>query len=129
MNDNDKYIDYLEFALNDPDFDVAQFYNWLGLLLCHKQLKIKLFDFEYNNKERAAIIAKKKTDCIESMNFEDAASFRDKEKEILKYIKLREEYDISKSVFHFEEGYLIYLYLNTEKNDRQIKEIIQEKFR
>lgn len=125
----EEIVEKLKLALNNADFNRTEFENLITSLTEHEKVKLKILDFEYYNEERLEHAKKEKIEGVKSQNFEWAASWRDKEKKILKYIELREEFDIKKSGFHFEEGYLLYFYLATEKNDIQIKEIIKQRIK
>lgn len=125
----EEIVEKLELTLNIADFNTAEFENLLESLIEQEKVKLKILDFEYYNEERLEHAKKEKIEGVKSQNFEWAASWRDKEVKILKYIELREEFNIKKSGFHFEKGFLLYFYLGTEKNDKQIKEIIKEKLK
>jgi len=125
----EEIVKKLKLALNNADFNTHEFENLLESLTEQEKVKLKILDFEYYNEERLEHAKNEKIEGVKSQNFEWAASWRDNEKKILKYIELREEFNIKKSGFHFEEGFLLYFYLGTEKNDEQIKEIIKEKLK
>lgn len=125
----EEILEKLQLTLNIADFNTAEFENLLESLIEQEKVKLKILDFEYYNEERLEHAKKEKIEGVKSQNFEWAASWRDKEKKILKYIELREEFDIKKSGFHYEEGFLLYFYLGTEKNDIQIKELIKQRIK
>lgn len=122
-------LEKLKLALNNADFSTTEFDNLLTSLLEQKEIKIKILDFEYYNEKRLEHIQKEKIEGVKSLNFGYAASCRDTEKKILKFIELRDEFEIKKSGFHFENGFLFYFYLGTEKNDKHIKEIIKQRMK
>ncbi len=125
----EEIVEKLKLTLNSTDFNINDFENLLESLIEQEEVKRKILDFEYYNEKRLEHAKKEKIEGVKSQNFEWAASWRDKEKKILKYIELREEFDIKKSGFHYEEDYLLYFYLGTEKNDIQIKEIIKQRIK
>jgi hypothetical protein len=86
--------------------------------------KIVLIDFEYYSVERLCILKKRKIECINYQNFEEAARYRTLEKECQEYIELKEEYRISKSMFYFETEYLFYFYFGTAKIDKKVREYL-----
>ena len=128
MHDVKQIVEEINKALFDVNIDEGQFGNLLEKMVEKEKIKIKILDFEYYNEERLQHATKEKIEGVKSQNFEWAASWRDKEKKILKYIELRKEFNVDKSMFHFEEGFLLYLYLGTAKNDKLIKRIINEKY-
>jgi len=122
-------VEKLNQALTNVDFNKDEVENLLVLLTEHQQVKVKILDFEYYNEERLEYAKNEKSKEVKFQNFEQAASWRHREKKILKYIELRKEFNIKKSGFHFEEEFLFFFYLGTEKNDKQLKEIIINKFK
>jgi len=125
----DKVVAMLNHALNDADLKTNKFEAQLELLTQKEKVKVKIVDLEYYNEDRLQRAKNEKINCIRSQNFELSAKWRDKERKILEYIKLREEFNIIKSCFHLEAGYLLYFYLGTEKNDKQVKELIKVKLK
>ena len=55
---------------------------------------------------------------VKSQDFVAAAKFREMEKECLNYIKIKTEYNIEKSTFYYDKGYLFYFCLGTARNDK-----------
>lgn len=117
----------LNHALNCMDFNPENFNILLGSLIEKENIKLKLYDFEYYNEERRAVANREKHKGISSQNFELAAEWRDLEREILRYIELRKEFNANRSEFSYDGEFLIYLYFGKERNDEKIKEIIREK--
>lgn len=91
----EEILEKLKLALNNADFNTNEFENILKSMVEQEKVKIKILDFEYYNEERLKHAQKEKIEGVKSQNFEWAASWRDKEKKILKYIELREEFDIN----------------------------------
>lgn len=123
----DDIIHKLNIALYDDDLSKGEIENLLELLTDQENIKIRVLDFEYYNEERLENIKHKKKEGVISQDFEWAAICREEELKIQKYIELKIEFDIKRSGFYFEDGYVLYFYFGTEKNDKQIKEIIDTK--
>ena len=63
---------------------------------------------------------------VKLKDFERAAEFREMEKECLNYIQLKREFNIEKSIFYYEKDYLFYFCLGTAKNDKIVKDSLNE---
>lgn len=126
---DDKIVKKLNAFLNSPDFNTCEFEKLLESLLEQENVKLKILDFKYFSEDRLEYVRQEKIKDVKLGSFERAASWREKELKILKYIEFREQFDIKKSEFHFEEGFLLFFYLGTEINDMPIKEKIKEKFK
>jgi hypothetical protein len=117
-------IKKLNQYLNDADFKGDDFGNQLKLLIDHEKVKVKIVDFEpYNEKDMQDAYNEKIKEVL-TQNFEKALIWRLKEKKIKEYLTAKKQLKIKESGFHFEDGYLFFFHLGTEKNDHQIKEII-----
>lgn len=125
----DELVEKLRYALNDENLDSGELENLVEQLVANESLNIKILDFEYYNEERYQHTKIEKIKSVKAQNFVLAASWRDKEKEIAGYIEIKEEFEIEKSRFHYQEGYLLYFYLGTEKNDEYLKELIKTKLK
>jgi hypothetical protein len=86
---------------------------------------IMLIDFEYYNDDRLTILKKKKSESIEKQDFEAASVYRDLEAECQEYIDIKEEYNITESMFYYEKEYLFYFYFGTAKNDKKVKQYLK----
>ena len=89
--------------------------------------RILFFDFEFYNEERLIRAQFNKGEAIKSANFELAANMRKLEKDCLKYIEFKKQCSFEKSIFVVLQGFLIYAYFGTAKNDRVIKEYLNLK--
>ena len=89
--------------------------------------RILFFDFEFYNEERLLRMQSNKIKAIESANFELAANMRQLEKDCQKYIFFKKQCGFEKSIFVVLQGFLIYAYFGTAKNDQLIKEYLDLK--
>jgi hypothetical protein len=115
----------LNEMLEGEKFYIKRFINLLREFKELENPKIALIDFEYYNEKRMNLLVKEKMKNIRVQNFEKAARFRNLEREYVKYIAIKEEYHISKSMFFYEYEYLFYFYFGTAKNDIKVREIIK----
>ncbi len=83
-------------------------------------VRFRLMDFKYFNKERLAIINAQKIELVRMQNFDAAAKKRELELKCLKHIQGKEQFKIEKSMFDIEENIFAYFYTGTAKNDLKI---------
>lgn len=126
MENIDPIVEKLNKFLKDKNPDFKQFEEIIKQIKEQEKLRIRILDFEYNDEERLNHAVKEKIIAVKSYNFERAASWRDKEKEIQKYIDLKKTFKIKKSMFYFQGDYLVYFYFGNAKNDKEIKEFLKE---
>jgi hypothetical protein len=86
---------------------------------------IKFLDFKHYNEKLLKKLKKEKFRLVKIQDFENAAKLRDEEKECAGYITIRTVNKIEKSAFHFDQGYLYFLYMGNARNDRRIKKILE----
>ncbi len=123
----EKIVEKLIHVLNADEINKEELEREVELLTTDEGVNVKILDFEYYNEERHQHARNEKIESVKAQNFELAASWRLKEKEAAGYLEIKEEFEITKSKFYYQEGYLLYFYLGTEKNDRCLKEIIKQK--
>ena len=117
------------FKLNElleSEFDRNEFDILIKLLKEQFKIDIKFLDFEYYNEERLESARINKMAKVKSQDFVAAAKFREMEKECLNYIKIKTEYNIEKSTFYYDKDYLFYFCLGTAKNDKIVKDYLNE---
>ena len=122
----DTMVEKLNKALNDPDFDREVFQNLLDDLMTRHRIRVRMVDFAAHDEAHLQKATHEKMEGVKSQNYEWAASWRDKEERVLKYIRLKQELGIEKSQFYLEEGDLFYLFLGTGKNDSVIKGLVND---
>lgn len=109
------------YFLELDGFDLEIFEKFYQSIKLSNNFKFKLLDFEYFNEKRFEEARKEKIISVQLGIFDRAAYIRDLEEECQKYIDLKTEFKIEKSAFHFEKNYLLYIYLGTAKNDKQVR--------
>jgi hypothetical protein len=82
--------------------------------------KIGLIDFKYFDEQRLMKVRKKMIKQERLQNFGYLQNLSKLEQICLNYIELRKLFNFEKSVFIYEENYLLYCYCGTSFNDRQI---------
>jgi len=122
---NEKDIAELNNFLVSEQFDIEAFDAFFLALKQNTSFKIKLIDFEYYNEQRLEEAKKEKISSVQYQNWERAASNRDLELLCQKFIDIRNQFNIEKSSFLYEEDYLLYLFLGTARNDKRVREYLK----
>lgn len=125
MKEIQQNIKKLNKLLEATHFDLIQFENILNSINNRKSIKIRILDFDYYSKERLNVATKEKKDGLKNQNYEKAANFRDLEKKCQKHVEFKIEHNIEKSMFFYEQKYLLFLHMGTAKNDKIIKEYLE----
>jgi len=106
--------------LEADEIDNAELEEICQSLKEQTNVRFRLMDFNYFNKERLAVINAQKIEFVRKQNFEAAANKRQLEKKCLKHIHGKEQFKIEKSMFDTEENIFAYFYTGTAKNDLKI---------
>jgi hypothetical protein len=114
-----------EWLVSDH-FDRNEFDHLIKLLKEQYKTDIKCLDFEYYNEDRLESARSNKMAKVKLQDFEAAAKFREMEKECMNYIEIKIEYNIEKSTFYYDKDYLFYFCLGTAKNDRNVRDYLNE---
>jgi len=122
---NEKDIAELNNFLEAEQFDIDAFGMFFQFLKQNHSFKINLIDFEYYNEQRLEEAKKEKISSVQHQNWEIAASNRDLELLCQKFIDIRNQFNIEKSFFLYEEDYLLYLFLGTARNDKWVREYLK----
>ena len=85
-------------------------------------------DFELYTEEKMEQARLLKLEKVKQQDFEYAANMRDVEKDCQTYLKFKKHHGFKKSAFVLIEGFLIYAYFGTAKNDPLIKEFLSRKY-
>lgn len=125
METCENIIRNLNELLEADNINMQQFDDLLKSLKELYNPRIKLIDFEFYNEESKERFSKEKLICVKLHNFDKAAYNRGLELECLKYINLKTEFEIKKSMFYYEQNYLLYFYLGTAKNDKSIRSFLK----
>jgi len=92
------------------------------------QTGIVWMDFEFYSEEKKEEARLEKVVNVRKGNFEYAANMRDVEKDCRTYLKFKKHHGFKKSAFVLIQGYLIYTYFGTAKNDQLVKEFLTRKY-
>jgi hypothetical protein len=79
--------------------------------------KIGLIDFKYYDEKRLMKVRKKMLKQEKIQNFGYMRNLAKLERTCLNYIELRKLFNFEKSVFLYEENYLLYCYCGNSRND------------
>lgn len=103
-------------------FQIECFKSFINILKEHN-VKLKILDFTRFDKKKQKEACTNKIEAVKNQEFEIAANYRDLEKKCMEIEEFKTQYNIVKSTFRYEKGYVLYFYLNTERNDKHIKEL------
>ena len=126
MENPEEMVLKLNKLLEADQFNRNEFEILIKLLKEKYKTDIKFLDFEYYNEDRLRMVKEEKIENVKSQDFETAAKFRDLEKECLNYISIKTDYNIEKSTFYYDPDYLFYFCLGTAKNDKIVREYLNE---
>ena len=85
-------------------------------------------DFELYTEEKKEKARLEKVANVRKGNFEYAANMRDVEKDCRTYLQFKKHHGFKKSAFVLIQGFLIYTYFGTAKNDHLIKGFLTRKY-
>lgn len=121
-----KTLDSLNGFLSEPINDLMEPLSLIHTLKKEFQLQLELVDFKRYNEELLAKTRTEKKQAVEALNFEWAANQRELERECLKYIVLRDQLQLTSSVFSISKQQLVYFYFGLTKNDALLKELFEK---
>mgnify|MGYP001791579638 CR=1 FL=1 len=111
--------------LNSDQFNQNEFDSLITMFKEHYKPDIKFLDFKYYNDYRRRLAKKEKMRFVRDQKFDEAAKCRILEKECMKYIEIKTEYKIEKSMFYYDQDFLFYFYLGKAKNDKIVRAILK----
>jgi hypothetical protein len=112
--------------LLESEFDRNEFDILIKLLKEQFKIDIKFLDFEYYNEYRLEYARSNKMAKVKLQDFVATVKFREMEKECMNFIELKAEFNIEKSSFYYDKGYLFYFCLGTAKNDKIVNDYLNE---
>jgi len=126
MENPEEIVLKLNELLESDQFDRNEFDFLIKLLKEYVKTDVKFLDFEYYNEDRLKSARSNKMVKVKLQDFEAAAKFREMEKECMNYIEIKAEYNIEKSSFYYGNDYLFYFCLGTAKNDKNVRDYLNE---
>jgi hypothetical protein len=126
MENPEEIVLKLNELLESDQFDRNEFDFLIKLLKEQVKTGVKFLDFEYYNEDRLKSARSNKMAKVKLQDFEMAAKFREMEKECMNYIEIKTEYNIEKSSFYYGNDYLFYFCLGTAKNDKSVRDYLNE---
>ncbi len=105
-------------------FSKKQFIDLYKLIKKEHQMKIRLIDLDKFDEDLLERAKKEKLEQIKNQNFEMAARQRELEKKCLRHIDFRDNLKVEQSSFYLEENKLYYFYLGEARNDKKIRELL-----
>jgi hypothetical protein len=123
-------IDDIVFDMNimlyAKEFDKNKFQVLLNEIRQKYHPRIGMLDLVYYNKVRKKELWDQKINAVRNGEFEIAASYRRKEILGQDLIKFKKRFKIKRSIFKYEEDYLVYLHVGNAMNDRMVKIYFQQ---
>jgi hypothetical protein len=115
------FLHRLNGFLEADDMRIGQFGRTLARFEKRFSFKIGLIDFKYYDEKRLMKVRKKILKQERIQNYGYIRNLAKLERICLNYIELRKLFNFEKSVFLYEENYLLYCHCGNSKNDWQIK--------
>ena len=126
MENPEEIVLKLNELLESDQFDRNEFDFLIKLLKEYVNKDVKFLDFEYYNEDRLESARSNKMAKVKLQDFEAAAKFREMERECMKSIEIKTQYNIEKSTFYYDKGYVFYFCLGTAKNDKSVRDYLNE---
>jgi hypothetical protein len=114
------FLQRLNRFLEVDEFHISEFGPTLKRFEKRFSFKIGVIDFKYYDEKRLMKVRKKMLKQERIQNYGYMRNLAKLERICLNYIELRKLFNFEKSVFLFEENYLLYCYCGTSRNDWQI---------
>jgi len=115
------FLNRLNGFLEADDMRIGQFGRTLARFEKRFDFKIGVIDFKYYDEQRLMKVRKKMLQQEKIQNFGYMRNLAKLERICLNYIELRKFFNFEKSVFLYEENYLLYCHCGNSKNEGQIK--------
>jgi hypothetical protein len=114
------FLRRLNGFLEADEFRIGKFGKTLTRFEKRFNFKIGVIDFKYYDEQRLMKVSKKMLKQERIQNFGYMRNLAKLERICLNYIELRKLFNFEKSVFLYEENYLLYCYCGTSKNDLKL---------
>jgi len=111
------FLKKLNSFLDTKEFEIGKFGQTLKRFEKRFDFKIGIIDFKYYGEQRLMKVRKKMLKQKRIQNFGYLRNLSKLERICLNYIELRTLFNFEKSVFLYEENYLLYGYCGTSRND------------
>ena len=115
------FLKKLNSFLDTREFEIGKFGRTLKRFEKRFNFKIGVIDFKYYDERRLMKVRKKMLKQERIQNFGYLRNLGRLERICLNYIELRKLFSFEKSMFLYEENYLLFCYCGTSKNDEKIK--------
>jgi hypothetical protein len=123
-------IDDIVFEMNimlyAREFDKKKFQDLLNGIKDKYHPKTGMLDLAYYNKVRKKELWDQKINAVRNAEFELAASYRRMEILCQNLTKFKIQFKIKRSIFKYEENYLVYLHVGNARNDEVVKEFFNK---
>lgn len=114
------FLNRLNGFLEADDMRIGRFGRTLERFEKRFDFKIGVIDFKYYDEQRLMKVRKKIFQHGKLHNFGYQRNLRKLEHACISYIELRKLFNFEKSVFLYDENYLLYCHCGTTKNEREI---------
>lgn len=116
----EKIADWMNEMLEADPMDNAKLEQICQFLLDQTKVRFNLFDFEYFNEDRLAILQTERPNIVREGDYKAICKHDDLEKKCMKHIRFKEYFRIEKSFFYSDENKLVYFHTGKAKNDLTI---------
>lgn len=114
------FLNRLNGFLEADEMRIGQFGRTLTRFEKRFKFKIGVVDFKFYNEPRLMKVRKKMMMQELIQNYGYMRNLAKLERICLNYIELRKLFNFEKSLFLYEENYLLYCYCGTSKNDLKL---------
>lgn len=114
------FLNKLNSFLDTKEFEIGKFGQTLKRFEKRFDPKIGVIDFKYYDERRLMKVRKKMLKQERIQNFGYLRNLRRLERICLNYIELRKLFSFEKSMFLYEENYLLFCHCGTSKNDLEL---------
>ena len=112
--------DELNLLLISEDPTRKRFLELTGELATVHRIMPLLIDLKHFSEKRLRRLKSMKLKKIKEQDFENAARYRDLEKECQSYLDMKSEYNITASTFVIDEDFITCIYLGNNRNEEKI---------
>ena len=116
----EKITDWMNVMLEAEQLDNSKLEQICQFLLDQTKIRFKLFDFEFFNEERLAILQAERSNVIRDGDYKALCKHDDIEEKCKKHIRFKKYFRIEKSFFYSDENKLVYFHTGKAKNDLTI---------
>jgi hypothetical protein len=126
MENPEEIVKKLNKMVDSNEFDFTEFDFLLKRFMEQAKISVRFLDLEYFNEQRMLDARSNKTAKEELKDFNSAFEYREIERKCDKYSQLKSEFKIEKSTFYVYREYLLYFCLGNGKNDKVLRDFLDD---